>query len=49
MKSRSKMMNKAMAPMIMPMRVPLDKALAVEYEDDVGEVEEEVGDTDVDK
>ena len=43
------MMNKAMAPMIMPIRVPLDKALAVEGEDDVGEVEEEVGDIDVDK
>lgn len=45
------MMNKAMAPMIMPMRVPLDKAVAVEYGDDVAEVEEdgEVGGIDVDK
>jgi hypothetical protein len=50
MKSRSKMTNKAMAPIMMPMRAPLDRAAAAEYDDDVAEAEEEVevNDTDVD-
>jgi len=39
MKSRSKVMNKAMAPMMILMRAPVDRAVAAEYEDDVAEVE----------
>lgn len=50
MKSRSKMMNKAIAPMMMPMRAPLDRAVAAEYGFDVAEAEEdvEIDDADVD-
>jgi flavin-dependent dehydrogenase len=41
-------MNKAMAPIMIPMRAPLDRVLAAEYEDDVAEVEEDVEVDDVD-
>jgi hypothetical protein len=46
MKSRSKRMNKMIAPIMIPMRAPLDKATAFEEGFDVAEVE---GDVDVDE